>query len=357
MRKSAILLVPLFWGASAFGQSSVTLYGVIDSGLTFTSNQAGHSNLFFQGGIMSSTGFGFKGTEELGGGSRAIFNLRNTFNSGTGALQNGGIFGKEAWVGINNDRLGTLTFGNQMDFMFRYLTLERWGPMIHANPPNYLQQGPFAKLNLPNGALDFDRTADVYLNNNSVVYESRNFSGFKFGAMYAFGGQAGHFGQGSTQSYGLNYGNGTVQLDAAYTYTKFPNINNGNDGIQTWGVGARTAIYTGFIDAMYSNTVNTSTGGRVNVYQIGGYYPFTPIDAVSVNYQFDQGNEALNKNKAQQAGITVVHDLSKRTDIYAFAIRQWASGGADALAAIGGAGGISSGSTQTLLRIGITSRF
>jgi predicted porin len=61
------------------------------------------------------------------------------------------------------------------------------------------------------------------------------------------------------------------------------------------------------------------------------------------------------KNKANQVGLTLAHDLSRHTFIYATLVRQWASGdSADVQATIIGAGGTSSNSTQTLARVGLT---
>lgn len=359
LARLSVYLLGFAASTSGFAQGSVTLYGVIDSGLTYTSNQSGKGNVFFQGGTMVPTVLALRGTEDLGGGTQAIFKLVDNFNSGTGAMTNGLLFGKEAWVGLQDDKLGALTLGNQFDFMFKYMTIDRWGPILTISPVYFTQQGPFSKLGLPNGAMDFDRTAGSITTNNSVAYESTNYSGFRFGAMYAFGGQAGNTSQDSTQSFGMRYTNGTVTLDAAYTYTKFPGINDGNNGIRNWGAGGRVALFNGaYIDAMFTNTENTYTGGQVNVYEIGGYYPLTSIDKVVLDYQFDQGNAVLSKNRANQVGLTLAHNLSRNTFIYATVVRQWASGDSgDVQAAIIGAGGTSSGSTQTLGRVGMTLRF
>ncbi|SMG26707.1 porin [Paraburkholderia susongensis] len=341
----------------AFAQSSVTIYGVLDAGITYTSNQGGKSNYFYQSGTMVPTLWGLRGTEDLGGGTKAIFRLVNNFNDGTGAMVNGLLFGKEAWVGLTNEQYGTVTAGNQFDFMFRYMTIDRWGAMLKYNPVYYTQQGPFAKLNLPNGSMDFDRTAGSITTNNAISYETPNFHGLKFGAMYAFGGQPGAFGQNSTQSFGVSYAGGVMTLDAAYTYTKFPNINNGNNGIRNWGIGGRANIADFMIDAMFTNTENTYNGGRVNVYEVGGYYQISDNNEMTVGYQFNQGNAVLSNNHAHQANVTLAHDFSKLTFVYATVARQWVSGDGDAFAAIIGAGGTSSGSTQTLCRVGLTVRF
>src|ERR1700733_13583941 len=80
-------------GSSAYAQSSVTLYGAIDSGLLYQSSSAasfsptakdlGKVYRFKDGGIYAS-GWGIKGTEDIGGGYDVNFKLQGAFDSGTG---------------------------------------------------------------------------------------------------------------------------------------------------------------------------------------------------------------------------------------------------------------------------------
>ncbi len=157
-------------------QSSVTLQGLIDGGVTYVNNQHGGSATLFDSGILAPNLLTFKGTEDLGGGNKAVFALTSQFDLGSGATIPGAgqIFNRTAYVGLSNDRYGTLTFGNQYDF----------------------RQGPFSALGVPNnptGAFDFDRMAGATRVSNSVKYRSPDLSGFSFGALYGFGGVPGAF--------------------------------------------------------------------------------------------------------------------------------------------------------------------
>ena len=96
--------------AAAHAQSSVTLYGVIDDGLTFVSNQGGHHAYRMDDSISQGDRFGFRGAEDLGGGLKAIFNLEGGFNPNTGASRQGGLeFGRQAYIGLQSDRFGTFS--------------------------------------------------------------------------------------------------------------------------------------------------------------------------------------------------------------------------------------------------------
>src|SRR6185312_4117580 len=101
--------------ALSHAQSSVTLYGILDAGITYASNTGGSHVVKFDDGIAYGNRWGLKGTEDLGGGLSAIFALESGFKLGTGRLTFGGSqFGRQAYVGLSNP-WGTLSFGNQLD--------------------------------------------------------------------------------------------------------------------------------------------------------------------------------------------------------------------------------------------------
>ena len=118
-------LVALALSAVAAGMASaqtanVTLYGIVDtylaserigSGGSGATAVAAKSATVVQGGGLSGSRWGLRGSESLGGGLNAIFTLENGFASDTGALGQGGLlFGRRAFVGLNGG-FGTLTIG------------------------------------------------------------------------------------------------------------------------------------------------------------------------------------------------------------------------------------------------------
>jgi general bacterial porin, GBP family len=117
MKKSvfAVTLVCKFT-MPVHAQSSVTLYGLIDTGLVYMNNQLGHRNWQEVNSSTQNTVFGLKGLEDLGGGLRAIFKLEQGFllNDGAQAFSSDG-FGSLAWVGLQSNAYGTVTFGRQFD--------------------------------------------------------------------------------------------------------------------------------------------------------------------------------------------------------------------------------------------------
>ena len=114
---SAAALGIISCGAQA--QSSVTIYGIVDSSVRYSTNEnaAGGSKVQLAGGPLSGSRIGFKGTEDLGGGLSALFSLETGFGTDTGALQQQPasgtrLFGRESLVGLQGG-FGKLTVGRQ----------------------------------------------------------------------------------------------------------------------------------------------------------------------------------------------------------------------------------------------------
>jgi predicted porin len=96
---------------AAHAQNSVTLYGLIDEGVNFTNNAGSGS-----AGNAAGSRWGVRGSEDLGSGLSAIFRLEGGFNASNGEFgQEGRLFGRQAYVGLQSDRYGTLTLGRQYD--------------------------------------------------------------------------------------------------------------------------------------------------------------------------------------------------------------------------------------------------
>ena len=102
---------------SAQAQSSVTLYGLIDAGISYVNHAAvgttgSSKNFKYDDGVSQGSRWGLRGAEDLGGGLKAIFTLESGFNSGNGTLgQGGAMFGRQAYVGLSKDGIGSLKIG------------------------------------------------------------------------------------------------------------------------------------------------------------------------------------------------------------------------------------------------------
>ncbi|WP_321798324.1 porin [Caballeronia sp. J97] len=104
------------------GASTVTLYGLIDQGVEFVNNVAkgktATANSWRTGDGTATSYFGLRGSEDLGGGVRAIFDLQGGFQPNNGTSRQGGrLFGRQSYVGIDG-KYGRLTIGRQYTMRF-----------------------------------------------------------------------------------------------------------------------------------------------------------------------------------------------------------------------------------------------
>ena len=359
---------------AGYAQSSVTLYGIIDAGITYVSNTGGAHVVNFDDGISYGNRWGIKGTEDLGGGLAAVFALENGFHLGNGRLAFGGTeFGRQAYVGLKN-QWGTLSFGNQLDMtdeMVYLYNVSAWGSgyAIH--------QGDFDRFN-------GDRLP------NSVKFLSNEFSGFKFGGMYSFGGVAGNFHHNSAYSVGAHYANGPFTMGAAYTQLNNPfgiyafdpyamigtstflgqptiSVNPQTGAITdlyanasfpvdkqgTFGVGASYQIGSVTVNGNYSYTTIKALGAssHMQVGEGGVYWQATPAIFLAGGYQYT----TFEGHHWNQGALGLHYLLSKRTDVYISGDYLKASSGVNAV--IGYSFAPSTTSTQADLRIGMRHSF
>jgi predicted porin len=352
--------------ALAPAQGSVTLTGLIDGGVTYVNNQHGGAATLFDSGVLSPNLLIFKGAEDLGGGNKALFELTSQFDLGSGSTVPGPgqIFNRTALVGLANDHFGTLTLGNQYDFMFESLTVGLFDGAFLFGGIYDFRQGPFTALGVPNnptGSFDFDRMAGATRVANSVKYRSPDLAGLTFGALYGFGGVPGSLSSDSTMSFGANYANGPLGLAAAYVEVKYPQLGNGHDGIRNFGFGAHYKFASVLAMLLYTNTKNTASGAKIDVYKAGALWDVAGPWSAGLDYEYMSGNAALQNNRAHQVAGAIQYHFSKRTTAYVEGIYQRASGdGTVSQAWINGLlqpNGAASNRSQTLARIGLSTRF
>jgi predicted porin len=369
MKKVLLCTAALSVATCANAQSSVTLYGVLDDGLLFNSNAGGHRLLAMESGAQGSERWGLKGTEDLGGGLKAIFLLESGFASRTGAfLQGGDEFGRQSWVGLAN-QYGTVTLGR------RYVVSSDFvGPLSSGQD--------WAAPGLQYGAHpgDADNLDDTNRVNNDVHVFTNPFHGFSFGADYVFGNQAGAMGKNQIWSLASRYMNGPVVLAVGYLHVNTPNfsfygdkqndstVNANLPGVVTIGyssaaaqqvvtAGGSYAIGPVTTALVYSNTQFKGLGSvaianenaaeaayrgtaTLNTGELNLKYQMTPALLFGAAYAYTRDSGPDNHSGAHysQVNLGAFYSISKRTTLYSLAVHQWASGvnstGGPAVAAI-----------------------
>ncbi|WP_321815944.1 MULTISPECIES: porin [unclassified Paraburkholderia] len=358
MKKQLLLAgCGLLVSSLAQAQSSVTLWGQVDSGLTYINNKKGGSSFGTASGIGSPTRWGFTGKEDLGGGYKAIFMLESGFNINTGNLiKSNTLFDRNAYVGMETP-YGTLTFGRQADLMddvaIRYSNAF-WNRNLYA----------FHSGNL-------DSLTNGYQIENAVKYRSPDFYGFHAGAMYGFTGSdaTGH----SSGGY-LTYDNGPLSAGVTYmttqrrvldmyTYFGFTSFLGQtlsasktfqSNEVNNLGIGATYKITDALLaNALYTRTdiKGASASTHMQNQDVGLLYRFTAAEAVTLNYTYSRmGGDHWNTFEAGN-----LYSLSKRTQVQITLTYQKASG--EGATAATYPNGNSSTQSQLLAHVGITHSF
>jgi predicted porin len=249
--------------------------------------------------------FGMKGSEDLGGGLKAIFDLESGISLANGgySASNGNFWGRQAWVGLAGN-FGQVKLGTQFSPFF--LTL------FDSDPRYFSSSGSGNLVYADNVA--FTGVA----NSNAVSYSSPKLAGFEGSAMFAPGGVAGNFQAGRQWAASLKYDNGSLLVNAA--------IYDGNAGGaptpvpttleflgRTLGVGYRFGPV--FAKASF---VNYKVAGSFNNNVYGGgldYFATPTIDLNGGVWVTSDRNKTSNNSLLASVGAT--YFLSKATSMYA----------------------------------------
>ncbi|NIE66923.1 porin [Burkholderia sp. Ax-1719] len=341
IKKFALGAICAMGTASAFAQSSVTLYGAIDTSLRYTTNNSGTNGAASEigltaGGIQGSR-WGLKGSEDLGNGTKALFDLESGFvlNDGT-ADQQGQLFGRQAWVGLSNPTFGRLLAGRIYGIPFGLLS--DFDPL---GIGNYLENEYIARII----GVRFDNTLDYSISRGPFSLELQR----------SFGGQVGSVSQGSTTAIGLTYqahglevggvaheskdstnkraiilgGGANYSMGPVTGYLMYVNARRdaGFSIASTTGGALANTSLLGNSTTIYG--ANTQTAQRVDSYMsFGVSYRVTPTFLVTGAFYQDNVAHVVDdqSGRIRTALLNVDYFLSKRTDIYAEVDRNWLSG-------------------------------
>ena len=370
MKKSLIALAVLAASGAAMAQSSVTLYGVLDTGVSYFKGDDSVYGLTKTGGNTNSR-LGFRGVEDLGNGLKATFNLEGGMNvdDGTGYLGAGGVkdtgfqFRRTSTVGLAGN-FGEVRLGRMMTSS--YLAVSRYDAFGDTGIGASRAWGNWTPLAI---------TAYPTRAENAISFTSANYNGFKFGVEYGFGEQK----KASDKRYigiGAMYDNGPLSLGLG-----FDRINNvgyaaavpagtnpvttavaeklGED-LTTWQLGGAYNFGVAKLLAFYKQTkykdVLVGDSEKLKTFGLGVTAPVGAAGEVRASYNNYKISD--DNGKADQLSLGYVHNLSKRTALYGTYSYIKNKDGLDfeLNGAMGGAG-LKDGEKQHGLQLGIRHAF
>jgi predicted porin len=333
MKKSLVALAVLAAAGAASAQSSVTLFGVADLGYQYGKSATNSLSRMGQDGIASSR-LGFRGTEDLGGGMNASFWLEagispdsgvgggtNVNNQVGGAVAAGGglIFNRRSTVSLGGG-FGELRLGRDYTATF-------W---------NYTVFDPFGTNGVgTTRTLAGNGAATSIAGNLTQVRASNAFGYFLPGNLGGFYGQFQWY-KGENLSnaaaaktgdgYALRGGfaNGPVNVALAVGQLK----TGAATSHDTWNLGGSYDLGVAKLMGHYDAQDNTA-GVKQTGYLLGATMPLGAGE-LKGSYSVSKTNAATSPKSTQWA-VGYVHNLSKRTAVYATLARVGNSGGANAV--------------------------
>lgn len=319
MKKSLIALAVLATvTTTAQAQSSVTLSGRIDAGITSISkaNTAGDSNLVAQDSGLTTSRWQLDGKEDLGQGMRAVFSLVSGFNSQTGA--NGGgttrLFDRNAFVGIEQDGIGRLTLGRQESVA--YDLMARFSPTSYSNT---IEGGKVVNKQNVYGNSTVSADDDTVRSDNLIKYSGK-FGGLTVMAGYAVGGVAGSTEASSKTQIGASYNAGVAEFVATFASNNKATTATAakeKTEVATYGLrvpmGALT-LKAAYADSKIGNTTR-SDAPEIELTSFGATYAVNSnLDLTAFIYKKEVSGTS---NYDQDTyGLMAEYKLSKRTKLY-----------------------------------------
>ena len=307
MKKSLIALAVLTLSGAAFAQSSVTLYGIADVSIGSVNNGT-TTQTKVDSGLLNTSRFGFKGTEDLGGGLKANFLLEQGFNvdngsslgdSQDGQTQLNQMFSRNAYVGLSGGfgdvRLGKVW--SAFDEM-KGASNAAWDSSLS-----------------PNSGVFYGGAIGGYTYNprNSVIYFTPDVSGFSGAVSYSLGeNKTATVNAGKVAALNLKYTGGplhvglgyqTEQVDGSVSAKKFTMVN----GTYDFGVVM-----------LQASIGRQSQDDKVTRdWTLGATVPVSGALAISGGFAGSTDNVAAGDMKRKGFSLAAQYALSKRTSLYA----------------------------------------
>ncbi len=297
--RAAIGAIALAASCAAQAQSSVTLYGIVDIFMQYGKGDGTQTAI--QSGGVSGSRFGFKGSEDLGGGLQAKFQLESGILADTGAQANTAFFNRQSWVGLSSTTWGMVSAGRQTIPQYDILdTFDTFGTGMGSASSS--------------GIVSTTSRA-----NNSVKYTAPTVAGFSGVALVGLGETtptATNSGD-NANVYALGGVYVAGPFSAGVALNVFKQATNGNVDSRYTMLTAAYDFGVAKVNGVVQKVRNLSGTDSVDRSEVmaGVSVPVTSADTVSVAFGrvSTSGNSDFN---ASQWTLGATHVLSKRTSVY-----------------------------------------
>jgi len=316
MKKSLIALAALAAAGAASAQSSVTLFGIVDAAIShYGVSDGGHFSALANSGYNSSR-LGFRGTEDLGGGLSASFWLEGALANDTGNAA-GFNFQRRSTVSLAGN-WGELRLGR--DYVPTFWNMTVFDPFGTNGVGSNI--GHKVKLNGGTGAAYGTVIDPNFVRSNNMVqyFLPANLGGFYGQISYAFDEVSGSNDAGRYYGGRIGFASGPFNVAAAYGHTDGvdPSSATASPEVRDWNIGGQWDFGMAKLLGVYDDAKYSFLGfdNSLKSWLIGGLIP-VGAGEIRVSYGQAKLDTSANDPKSTQWAIGYVHNLSKRTALYA----------------------------------------
>jgi predicted porin len=321
LRLSALSASIAFAFGASVSQAQVTLYGIVDAGVRYSSgltaaNASSADNVWSVGsGINTTSRFGMRGSEDLGGGLRATFNLESGILVDTGAQANATkLFDRAATVGLQG-AFGQVTIGRQTTLLAD--SNSQFDP-IRSRFAGFNPNIAIAALSQHRLGIEYGPAASnagSFRLDNSVKY-SGTFSGVTLRAMHAFGEQSGNSTALSSSGAGVSFAAGPVSVGGSYQ--RLVALNELD--LKAYYLGASANLSAHQLSVTYAQSTAETTAvaeTRNKTYGVGGLFALSAANNLVLGlYRVERSRTGQRKDGFDRVIAFWEHNLSKRTALY-----------------------------------------
>ncbi len=309
MKKHLLALAALAAVSGVAAAQNVTMYGILDTSIHTIDkvDTSGNRATQLSTATWLPSVFGFTGTEDLGGGLKAKFQLESDINTHTGS-HNGNLFRRISTVGLSSNEFGSITIGRQINQLFLQSFL---------NNVRLAHSGSMAvvgALAYSNGSRLTDTIIDTGIfQSNTIAYTTPTFNGLNATLTRQLGGAAGDTNKNSSYSYGLNYANGPLALVAVHEEHK---DSAGLAQQRNTLLGAKYTLGATQFNIGHTTYKDPSGTAAVDAkaLELGVAYTITPSLVAAINnISF---NDNKNNVKPNSTSVSLKYSLSKRTSLW-----------------------------------------
>ncbi len=280
----------------AHAQSAVEIYGIADMAFVRETGDVGSSDAVgnkMVSGAQSGTRLGFKGTEDLGNGMKALFVLETGIAADKGGFNQGAGFARQSFIGLQSEP-GTLTLGRQYTPYF--LTLSGIAD-------------PFA-AGMAGAAQNLMSSSGIRMN-NTIKYASPLINNFSGEIAYGFSEPGGSE---STRQISANINYKMQPLNVGLAYNRTNNAAN-TDKTENILLAANWDFGVAKVFAAFAKNEGL-TNLDSNDILIGATVPFGAHTFIA-SYINKNGRHAASSASAEMFALGYTYKLSKRTNLYA----------------------------------------